>query len=67
MAMAAAAATFMERVEPYCSMRTALWQAARRPADMPADSWPKTSTHRSGSRVDSSGAESGGLSTATIV
>jgi len=27
MAMAAAAATFMERVEPYCSMRTALWQA----------------------------------------
>ena len=65
MATAAAAATLMERVEPYWPMRSTREQAARSSSLTPAPSEPKTMRQRSGSTAPSRGSAPGPLSMAT--
>ena len=62
MATAAAAATLMERVEPYWPMRSSREQPALSSVLMPSPSEPKTMRQRSGSSADSRGWAPGPLS-----
>ncbi len=49
MAIAAAAAAFIDRVEPYCSIDSTASQAVWAASVRPGPSWPKRNTHFSGS------------------
>ena len=49
MAIAPAADAFIDLVDPYCSIASTTEQIATASSDIPAPSWPKKSTHFSGS------------------
>ena len=65
MAIAAAAPALIERVDPNWAIDNVVPHAARISSVSPGPSWPKTSTHASGSRAVSIGTEPGRLSTPT--
>ena len=67
MAMPAATAALMLRVEPNCAIDTVATAPACAAWEMPGPSWPNTSTQSRGSVVVSNGTAPGTLSTATTV
>ena len=62
MAIAPAAEAFIERVDPYCMIANTEVQIATASSDIPAPSWPKKSTHFSGSSASSNWVDIGRLS-----
>ena len=66
MAIAAAAATLIDRVDPYWLIETTQRAAASASGERPGPSCPNTRTHRGGRSTASSGIDPGTTSTATM-